>query len=300
MISRASRAFRPVTEGAAIFFRHHGLVYSAAIAFNILLSSIPILFLTFAATGWIIGSSALPFAKLTEILGSTVPYGAMVLVPTLQHMMEAGTTFGILGTLLLLFASFSATDAVHTSLSVMMMRRRKKRFLRSLVFHAVFVVVLIVLTASAIVVPPLWEGLFYLTKGMSAQFDYAFRGILQLIADIIMVDIMLLGSVLSYRYLSPGKIRLRNAFIGTVIFLSLLMGIRYGFIFYIRKFSKLNLLYGSLFSIICFILVAYLFSAAYLYGASVIGVLERTGGEGSIPENPENGEGEPVASTGGG
>jgi len=51
-----------------------------------------------------------------------------------------------------------------------------------------------------------------------------------------------------------------------------------------------------LFSIICFILVAYLFAAAYLYGASVIGVLERTGGQGSIPSMEE---GEPVASTGG-
>jgi len=58
----------------------------------------------------------------------------------------------------------------------------------------------------------------------------------------------------------------------------------------------LNLLYGSLFSIICFILVAYLFAAAYLYGASVIGVLERTDREKFIPEK---GEGEPIASTGG-
>ena len=296
MIRRASSAFRPVTEGAVIFFRNHGLVYSAAIAFNILLSSIPILFLVFAATGWIVGGSALPFAQLTEVLGSTVPYGALVLVPTLRHMLEAGTTFGILGTALLLFSSFSATDAVHTSLSVMLMRRRKKRFIRSLGFHAVFVIVLIVLTAAAIVVPPLWEGIFYLTKGMPSQVDHAFRSVMQLVADVLFVDIMLLGSVLSYRYLSPGKVRLRNAFIGTVIFLALLQGIRVAFIFYIRKFSKLNLLYGSLFGIICFILVAYLFSAAYLYGASVIGVLERTGGAGSIPEREE---GQPVASTGG-
>ncbi len=107
---------------------------------------------------------------------------------------------------------------------------------------------------------------------------------------------MLLGSVLSYRYLSPGKIRLRNAFIGTVIFLALLEGIRFGFIFYVRKISKLNLLYGSLFSIICFILITYLFAAAYLYGASVIGVLERTDREGSIPEEEK---GDPVATTGG-
>lgn len=296
MIRRASRAFRPVTEGAAIFFRNHGPVYSAAIAFNILLSAIPILFLAFAATGWIIGKSDLPFAQLTEILRNTFPYGARVLVPNLRRMMEAGNAFGILGTVLLLFSSFSATDAVHTSLSVMLMRKRKKRILRSLGFHVVFVIVLIVLTAAAIVVPPLWEGIFYLTKGMSSRMDHAFRGILQLVAGIIMLGIMLLGSVLSYRYLSPGKVRLRNAFAGTVIFLALVQGIRYGFIFYIRKFSKLNILYGSLFSIICFILVAYLFAAAYLYGASVIGVLERTGGERSIPEKEE---GEPVASSGG-
>jgi len=296
MIRRASRAFRPVTEGAAIFFRNHGPVYSAAIAFNILLSSIPILFLAFAATGWIIGKSDLPFAQLTELLRSTFPYGARVLVPNLRRMMEAGSAFGILGTVLLLFSSFSATDAVHTSLSVMMMRKRQKRIRRSLAFHVVFVIVLIVLTAAAIVVPPLWEGLFYLTRGMSFQVNLAIRSLLELVAEMVLAGIMLVGSVLSYRYLSPGKVRLRNAFAGTVIFLALLQGIKFGFIFYIRKFSKLNVLYGSLFSIICFIIVAYLFAAAYLYGASVIGVLERMGGEGSIPEVEED---EPVASTGG-
>lgn len=295
MIRRATRAFRSVTEGAAIFFRYHGPVYSASIAFNILLSAIPVLFLAFAVTGWIIGESDLPFAQLTDLMRNTFPYGARVVVPNLRHLMAAGSAFGILGTVLLLFTSFSATDAVHTSLSVMMMRRRHKRIWRSIAFHAVFVVALIVLTAAAIVVPPLWDGLFYLTKGMSSQMDYAFRGAMQLVADVILVAIMLLGSVLSYRYLSPGRIRLRNAFVGTVIFLALLQGIRFGFIFYIRKFSKLNLLYGSLFSIICFILVAYLFAAAYLYGASVIGVLERTGGKRSIRSKEES---EPGASAG--
>lgn len=296
MIRRASRAFRAVTEGAAIFFRNHGPVYSAAIAFNILFSAIPILFLAFAATGWIIGQSDLPFAQLEAFLDNTFPGGAQGIVPDLRHLMTAGSTLGILGTVLLLFTSFSATDAVHTSLAVMLMRKRRKRIRRPIAFHIVFMIVLIVLTAAAIVVPPLWDGLFYLTKGMSSQVDYAFRGIMQLVADIILVGIMVLGSVLSYRYLSPGRIRLRNAFAGTVIFLALLQGIRFGFIFYVRKFSKLNLLYGSLFSIICFILVAYLFAAAYLYGASVIGVLERTGREGSTPAKEG---GEPVASAGG-
>ena len=296
MIRRASRTFQTLTEGAANFFRNHGPVYSAAIAFNILFSAIPILFLVFATTGWIIGESDLPFDQLSEMLRNTFPFGARVLVPNLRHLLEAGNAIGILGTVLLLFTSFSVTDAVHTSLSVMMMRKHQKRIWRSLAFHVVFVIVLIVLTAAAIVVPPLWEGLSYLMKGMSSQMDLAIRGLLQAVAELMLVGIMLLGSMLSYRYLSPGKVRLRNAFIGTVIFLTLLEAIRVGFIFYIRKISKLNLLYGSLFSIICFILVAYLFAAAYLYGASVIGVLERPDREGSIPEEEK---GDPVATTGG-
>jgi len=53
---------------------------------------------------------------------------------------------------------------------------------------------------------------------------------------------------------------------------------------------------ASSFSIICFIITDYLFSAAYMYGACVIGVLERMGREGSILPTEK---GEAVASTGG-
>jgi len=167
MIRRMSMTLRALEEGAAIFFRNHGPVYSAAIAFNILLSAIPILFLAFAVTGWFIGRNDLPFHQLTEILRGNFPYGARVLVPNLRRMLEAGNAIGILGTILLLASSFSATDAVHTSLSVMLMRKRQKRILRSLGFHVAFVIVLILLTAAAIVIPPLWDGLFFLTQGVS-------------------------------------------------------------------------------------------------------------------------------------
>jgi len=195
-------------------------------------------------------------------------------------MMEAGTTFGIFGTVLLLLTSFSATDAVHTSLSVMLMRKRQKRIRRSLSFHVVFVIALIVLTAAAIVVPPLWEGLFYLTKGMSSQVNFAFRSLLQLIADVVLVGILLLGSVLSYRYLSPGKVRLRNAFAGTVIFLALLQGHPVRHHLLRQEIQQVESTLRFLVSIICFILVTYFFAAAYLYGASVIGFWSVRAGRG--------------------
>ncbi|PWB61142.1 MAG: hypothetical protein C3F14_12110 [Deltaproteobacteria bacterium] len=292
----ARRILEVLGDGTAHFFRSHGLVYSAAVAFNLLLAAIPILFFVFAASGMLIGRNDLPFETLGYILRDTFPYGARVLIPNLRELIESGTTFGVIGSLLLLFTSYSATDAVHISLAVMLGVREKRQYWRSALFHIVLVLVLIVLTSAAILVPPLWSGLAYLTKGISAGWDEAFHALLTGIGESALAGLVFIAGYLSYRYLAPLRVRVAHALTGSAAFLLLFYAIKGGFRFYVKSFSKLNLLYGSLFSIICFIIVAYLFAAAYLYGASVIGVLERTGGEGSIPEK---GEGEPVAAPGG-
>jgi membrane protein len=274
-------------EGTVHFFRSHGFVYSAAVAFNMLLASIPILFLVFAAAAAIIGRDELPFETLASILKETFPYGARVLVPNLKKLFASGATFGIVGTLLLLFSSFSATDAVQTSLAVMLGTARDKRFLRGALFHVVLVLTLIVLTSAAILVPPLYSGLAYFTKGLTSHWDAAFHALLEGIGEVVLAGIVFVAGVLSYRYLSPRRVRMKNALTGSLSFLLLFYAIKGGFRFYVKSFSKLNVLYGSLFSIICFIIVAYLFAAAYLFCASIIGTLEKKEGKEDFPEREQ-------------
>ncbi len=272
-----------LSEGTAHFLRSHGFVYSAAVAFNLLLASIPILFLVFAAAAAIIGRDELPFATLSSILRETFPYGARVLVPNLKNLFASGATFGVVGTLLLLFASFSATDAVQTSLAVMLGTSRKKRFVRGALFHVSLVFTLIVLTSAVILVPPLLSGLAYFTKGLAAHWDAAFHTLIYGIREAALAGMIFLAGVLSYRHLSSRRVRLENALAGSLAFLLLFYAINGGFRFYIKRFSRLNVLYGSLFSIICFIIVAYLFAAAYLFCASIIGTLEKNEGKEDLP-----------------
>jgi len=283
----ARRIWEVVSEGTVHFFRSHGFVYSAAVAFNLLLAAIPILFLVFAATSALIGRNELPFETLSSILKETFPYGARVLVPNLKKLFASSTTFGIVGTLLLLFSSFSATDAVQTSLAVMLGTPREKRFLRGALFHVVLVLALIVLTSAAILVPPLWSGLVYFTKGLSTQWDTAFHTLLSGIGEAVLAGIIFVAGVLSYRYLSPRRVQLENTLTGSLAFLLLFYAIKGGFKFYVKRFSRLNVIYGSLFSIICFIIVAYLFAAAYLFCASIIGILERKEGKEAFPEREQ-------------
>jgi membrane protein len=264
-----------VREGASGFFRNHGMVFSASVAFNLLLSSIPVLFLVFAAASVFLGTRELPFTQLSDLLKNTFPYGAQALVPILKGLFASGATFGILGFLLLVLSSFSATEAVHTSLSVMIGTGEKKQFWSRAGFHVVLVLSLTLLTFSAILVPPLWKGLSVLTYGMPGGLDAAFHLLLQTIADAVLAAILFGGGALGYRYMSPVRVRWKNALAGSFLFLVLLHLIKWGFTFYVKKFSRLNLIYGSLFGIVCFIIIAYLFAAAYLFGASIIGVLER-------------------------
>ena len=270
-------------DGAAHFLDRHGFVYSASIAFNLLLAAIPVLFLVFAATSVIIGPDDLPFETLASILRETFPYGARVLVPILKELFASGTTFGIVGTFLLLTTSFSATDAVHTSLAVMVGGTRDRVFWRSVIFHVVLVLVLIVMASAAIFVPSLWAGLDYFTKGLSVEWDAAFHLLLMGIGEIVLAATIFVAVAMTYRFLSPHRIQTQNALSGSLLFLLLFYAIKTGFKFYVKRFSRLNLIYGSLFSIICFIIVAYLFAAAYLFCASIVGTVERKDGKEDFP-----------------
>ncbi|GAB4371822.1 MAG: hypothetical protein Kow00128_20070 [Deltaproteobacteria bacterium] len=284
MTLRADNLWAVLREGGRHFAGNHGLVFSASVAFNLLLSAVPILFLAFAAASRIIGTNNLPFAQLAELLRSTFPYGAQVLVPSLEGLIHSGKALGLLGSILLLLASFSATEAVHTSLGVMLGISGRKPFRVRAAFHVLFVSCLTLLTFAAILVPPMWKGISLLTQGFSAEIDTAFQVVLQTIADLVLAGALFAGGMVSYRYMAPRPVSWKNVLPGSLLLLVLLYGIRWGFTFYIRKFSKLNLIYGSLFSIVCFIIVAYLFAAAYLFCACIIGVLEREGGSEGSPE----------------
>ncbi|MGE5752489.1 MAG: YhjD/YihY/BrkB family envelope integrity protein, partial [Deltaproteobacteria bacterium] len=150
---------------------------------------------------------------------------------------------------------------------------------------------------AAILVPTLWSGLTYLTKGISAGWDEAFHALLLGIGDATLAGIIFIAGYSSFRYLAPLRVRVSHALAGSAIFLFLFYAIKGGFRFYVKSFSRLNLIYGSLFSIICFIIVAYLFAAAYLFCASIIGTLEKKEGKEVFPERePGAGPDEPTGS----
>lgn len=284
--------FQAAAKGGRLFFRRDGLVYSAAIAFNVLLSAVPVLFLVFAATSLLVGRDELPYQALADMLRKAVPYGTQVIVSNVRKVVESGTTFGVAGTVMLLLASFNATAAVHASLAVMMGRPRKRELLKGAAFHAALVLALIVLVSVVIVFPPLWKGLSLFPVRLPRRWNEPVGLLVEIVSQAVLAALTFLGCAASYIYLAPRPVKPRRAFGGGLAFVAMMFALKEGISFYVRKFARLSLIYGSLFRIVSFIIVTYLFAAAYLYCASVIGMLESNEGRATADPGKGTGAGE--------
>jgi len=292
MRNRWSRLVAAAAGGGRLFLRRDGPVYSAAIAFNVLLSSIPVLFLVFAAVSVLFGEDDLPFRQLAQMLSTALPYGSQVLVSNLRKLMRSASAFGVAGVLMLFLSSFGVTGAVHASLAVMMGHRRRRRFLAGAAFHAVLVLLLIVLAAAVIVVPPLWKGLALLPLHVPRPPQPARGAMADVFIEGGLAAIVFVGALGSYRYLAPVRVPWPRAAGGAAGVTAMLFALKGGASLYVRRASRLSLIYGSLFRVVSFIIVTYLFAAAYLYCASVIGMLHRDGGEGEPLSEEGTGAGE--------
>jgi uncharacterized BrkB/YihY/UPF0761 family membrane protein len=269
----ATPALRATWRGTRDFVRRDGLVFSAAIAFNLLLSAIPVSFLAFAGASLFLGKDELPFTQLSSMLKDTFPYGAQVLVPNLRRLVSSGRTFGAVGLLLLMASSYSFTAAVHKSLATVMGERRSRsrgRTARAALSHIVLVVSLTVLTAAAILVPPLWSGALRLLRTAPREVEAFAEFLSWLVPYGVLPLLLFVAGFASYKWLTPRPVRTSLAAWGSVLFLLLILTAKRGFLFYVSKLSRMNVIYGSLFGIVSFIIVSYLFAASYLLCASVI------------------------------
>lgn len=270
----ASDVPRIAKDAVKRFFRGHGPVYSAAIAFDILFAAIPLLFLVFAAASIFVGKNDLPFRQLSQLMGKAFPYGVQVLVPNLKTLMESGVTFGVVGIALLLVSSFSVVATVLLALDCVIGSGGKKNILNGIWFHVLMMVALVIMTASTIVAPHLLDGIAALTSRMPSFIGSAFQAAVHAISDLLFTLLLFAGSLSSYLYLSPRKPRLSHAVPASFLFTASVFAINGVFLSGVKRLARLSVLYGSLFGVICFIYVAYVLSVSYILCGCIIGALE--------------------------
>lgn len=280
--------FRFTWRAIKAFNANQGLLLSGAVAYYTLLSVIPIFTLFLVVLSHFLDDARL-LDLVRENLQLFVPGLTELLLGQVEKFIEHRVVIGWVGILVMLFFSSMAFTILENAMSVIFFHRvsvRRRHFLVSAIIPYIY----IMLVGGGVMVITLVSG----------ALDSANQSTITLFAWKLTVDevshsvlyllgitglVMLLSSI--YMVMPVGRISFRHALIGGTVATLLWELMRHVMIWYFSTLSIVNLIYGSLATVIVALLSLEVASIILLFGAQVIAEYERPGASSKGGDKPE-------------
>ncbi|PMR72650.1 YihY/virulence factor BrkB family protein [Billgrantia endophytica] len=259
----------------AAFLRNRGILLAGGVGYNILLSIVP-LFALFT----VLLTRVVDEQILLEVLGVQVihlaPAHAEVLMDAVRALLDSRDVIGVFGILVLLVFSSFAFRMLEDALAIIFhapdAHKGRSVWVSVLLPYAFMVVLgtgLLALTLIATLaeaVNTLWLAIL----GRSMPFAGLSEPLLNLFS---FIGVFLLFSAI-YKVLPVVTIALRRAVVGGFVAALLWEGVRLLLVFYFLNLSFVNVVYGSLATLIVVLLTLEVGAIILLLGAQVIAELE--------------------------
>jgi len=272
------------------FKRNQGLLLSGGVAYNSLLSIIPMLALI------LIGLSQ--FIEQEKLLGIIIKELELIVPGHAEQLAEEVVAFlqyrhfvGIIGIGVMLFFSSMAFSMLESAMSVIFYHRVKthrRHFLISAIIPYIYMVLMgvgiVIVTIIAGVLDAI-EGETFTILGHSFSFAGA-SGIGLYLVGIVGLILMLTSL---YLVLPLGKITFRHALLGGTTAAILWEVTRHVLVWYFAKLSLVSVIYGSFATAVVVLLSIEVAAIILLFGAQVIAEFERATEELARAEREKSG-----------
>jgi membrane protein len=273
---RLGRLFSFLLRVLRGFKRNHGLLLSSAIAYNTLLSIVPMSILALIVLSHFIGEEQL-FQTLSTYIEMLIPGYAATLNEQVRVFLEHRKVIGIIGFGVMLFFSSIAFSMLSNAMSVIFFQRvriRRRNFLLSAIIPYVY----ILLMGLGIVLMSFIEGALEILEkkqlllfGWSLSLEDTSRAALFMLG--IFGEVLMFTSI--YLVMPVIRITFRHALIGGVTATILWEITRRILVWYYARVSLVNLIYGSIATVVVALLSVEAVALILLLGAQVIAELER-------------------------
>jgi membrane protein len=286
ILKRPGRFMLRVLKG---FKRNKGILLSSAVAYNSLLSIIPMFALILIGISQIIERDQL-YEIIVTHLELVVPGHAEKLAEEVWAFLVYRKFVGIIGILVMLFFSSMAFTMLENAMSVIFYHRIKihrRHFLISAIIPYIYMILMgigIVLVTIIAGVLGAIEGETLTILGKSFSFAGASRVGLYLVG---MTGLILMLTSL-YLVMPVGHITFRHALLGGVTAAVLWEITRHVLVWYFAKLSLVSVIYGSFATAVVVLLSIEIASTIFLFGAQVIAEFERTTEELAAEAKTEN------------
>jgi membrane protein len=257
--------------------KNHALLLAGGIAYNALLSIVPIIAILLTALTHIVDQQQLLGIIATE-LALLIPSQAQTITEQVAFLMNEANVIGTIGIFVLLFFSSWAFKILEGALAIIFARsksRRKRNVWLSAVLPYIFLVVLAVglfaLTTLVAVLEALSDesikiGSYVLSLGALPALGLKLAGFLTLV--------ILFTAI--YRVMPITEVSFRRALTGGVAAAVVWDGLRRVLMVYFGKISLVSVVYGSLATVIIVLLTLEFMALIILFGAQVISEIQHS------------------------
>jgi len=262
------------------FTRNQGLLLSSAVAYHTLLSIVPLSILALIVLSHFIEGERL-IHTLTTYLEMLIPGYAATLTEQVRVFLEHRKVIGIIGFLGMLFFSSIAFSMLENAMSVIFFQRvriQRRNFLISAIIPYVYIllmglgIVLVSFIAGALDILAKRQLLLF---GWSLSLEVTSRAALYMLG--ILGEVLMFTSI--YWVMPVVRITFRHALIGGTTATVLWEITRRVLVWYYAALSMVNLIYGSIATVVVALLSVEAVALILLLGAQVIAELERKTGE---------------------
>jgi YihY family inner membrane protein len=267
------------------FQRNQGLLLSGAVAYYTLLSIVPMSILALIVLTHFIEEPQL-YQTLSTYLEMVIPGYAATLTEQVRVFLEHRKAVGIIGFIVMLFFSSMAFSMLGKAISVIFSERpRMKR--RNLLVSAIIPYVYILTMGLGIVLVSLVTGALQTLKnrhlivfGLNLNLAGSTVPLLHLMG--VLAEMVMLTSF--YLVMPLVRIRFRNALIGGITATILWEITRRILIWYYAVVSMVNVIYGSITTVVVALLSIEFVAILLLLAAQIIAELERKPDESTSAE----------------
>lgn len=258
---------RPVIAAAQSFLRHDGLNSSAALAFYFMMSLLP--FLIFLASALALLPVPHLAARMVHLTSHFVPNETMPLVHTiLTSTMHTNQGLLSVGFVLTVIASSNAFAVMITALNIIYEGGKPLPFWKGRL-NAIYVTFAVggmtIVALSAMLLGP------HFGRELAREFDvsHLFVNVWPVLRYLVAISCALASIELLYYVAPTRKHSLREQLLGSVFAVAVWIASSAGLGIYMRRFSYINVMYGTLASFIVLLIWLQITAAAILLGAEL-------------------------------
>lgn len=266
---------RLLVKAAGDFRRNQGFLLAGAVAYYTLLSVVPLSILALSVLSHFINSAEL-IQTISIYLRLMAPGLAATLTEQVRLFVENRHVIGVIGFLCLLFFSSIAFSVLESAISVVYFHRIKRpprRFIVSALIPYMYILSLalgIVLVSVVVGTVETFSSSKFVLFGYAMNFAFLERVLVYVMG--IAGELLILTSL--YIFMPVGRITVRHAVTGGVIATVLWEIARRLLVWYYASLSMVNIIYGSIASVVVALLGIEVAAIIVLFGAQVIAELE--------------------------